>query len=162
MMWGVAIGAFFLLTFPAVASNDEALRVDLVVTHLDLGLALDYEARSLAGTAILTVANAGEQAAETLPVQLGRLLSIESVTNARGQPVPFEQDIVQFKDWPQFQINQAHLSIAPPLGAGESRRFVVRYSGTLVGYTETGMRYVQDRVDREFTILRADPSQRLA
>jgi aminopeptidase N len=70
--------------------------------------------------------------------------------------VPFEQDIVQFKDWPQFQINQAHLSIVPPLGAGESRRFVVRYSGTLVGYTETGMRYVQDRVDREFTILRAD------
>jgi hypothetical protein len=73
-----------------------------------------------------------------------------------GDSLPFVQRVTTLTDWPSFQVNQVFVEADPPIPHSESREFVISYDGFLVGYTETGMRYVRDHLDRDFTIIRRD------
>jgi hypothetical protein len=138
------------------ARNAGGQAKEVVITDLGLDLVLDYDAATLSGTATIAVKNLGRTPARTIPLQLGRLLRVTAVSSAGGARVPFTQDVIGVTDWPVWQVNQVYLTADPALGAEESRSFVISYAGYLVGYTETGMQYVRDRVSREFTILRED------
>lgn len=129
---------------------------EVAITDLGLDLVLDYSEGTLSGTATIVVKNLGQTPAATIPVQLGRLLEVTAVRTSGGTRVPFTQDVVSMADWPVWQVNQAYLTADPALRTEESRSFIIAYRGYLVGYTETGMRYVRDQVSREFTILRED------
>jgi hypothetical protein len=64
--------------------------------------------------------------------------------------------VVAFEDDPKLQVNAARARLPTPLAPGDTTLVTVEYAGYLVGYTETGMTYVRDRVDPSFTIIRED------
>jgi len=154
-----------LATLACGSAEPPPSSTDLTLTDLDLALRLEYDDGSLTGHATMSVSNLGTTPAARIPVQLGRLFAVADVAEPNGTPVPFTQDVISLADWPTFQVNQIWLTADPPLAPGDTGRYSIAYRGYLVGYTETGMQYVHDHLDREFTILREDalafPSLRL-
>jgi aminopeptidase N len=145
-----------LLVSPIAISDRAAAAIALVQTFVNLELSLDYEEGTLTGTASLTLENTGAAPITQLPLQLGRLMEVGEIFDEDGHAVSYVQDVVRFEDWPQYQVNQVDVDLAPPIQPGNSRTITLRYSGLLVGYTESGMFYVQDHIDRDFTILRSE------
>jgi len=129
---------------------------DLRLVHLDLALEPDYVEGRLQGVATLVVANMSAEPVSLIPLLLYRLMTVSEVTDASGGALPFTQDIVTIVDWPQYQANHITVILDVPLDPGQETTVRVFYSGYLAGLTETGMRYVKDRIDRDFTIIRAD------
>lgn len=131
-------------------------RIPFVLTRLELAIGVDYERQAIDGSATLYLRNAGTSDALTVPLLLNRLMSVSAVRNQRGSAVPFEQDVVVFRDDSLLQVNAIVVSLAEPLRGGDSLVLVVSYAGRLTGYTETGSLYIRDHVDRDFTIIRED------
>ena len=149
---GLVWGALLSLWTPPVLAQD----TEVVLRHLSLRLGVDVEDGTIAGTAGLTVENLGREPLARVHLLLGRLLMVSDVEVTDGALRGWSQDVVVFEDWPEYQVNQLDLDLAQPLGPGQAITFDIAYSGVLVGYTETGMLYVQDRVSPEFTVLRSD------
>jgi hypothetical protein len=68
----------------------------------------------------------------------------------------YEQHVVSFEDFGQLQVLAATVLLPRPLAVDDTTTIVVRWGGYLLGYAETGMSYVQDRIDPSFTIIRPD------
>jgi aminopeptidase N len=146
----------------------------LAMTHLELSLDLDHDRGSLAGSASYRIANMGERPVQEVPFNLGRMMTVESVRlggegsggDGGGREVEFTQAIEVFADSPRRQVNHVVVSLPSPLEPGDEVRLQAEYGGFLVGYTETGSVYIQDRVvwnalipyleDGRFSILRED------
>lgn len=128
----------------------------LVLSHLDLEVALDYEDGTLSGHARLTLQNTGEAPVSEVPLQLGRLMTASAAADAGGAAIPFDQDVIVFEDWPTYQVNQLRLALPVAIPPGQEQTVGVRYAGMLVGYSESGMSYVRDHIDHDFTILRSE------
>src|SRR5438270_10005208 len=126
-----------------------------VQTALTLDVSVDYEKRALAGRASITVENRGDAAASQLSLLLGRLMRASAVSSG-GRPLRFEQEVVVFEDEPFLQMRQLRIDLPAPLAAGQRATVDIEYAGPLVGYVETGMLYVKDHVDPDFTILRRE------
>lgn len=126
------------------------------LTHLGLDVRIDYPAERLAGTATLTLRNAGEAPIARVPLLLNRLMRATAIHDADGAALSFGQRIATFDDVPKWQVDAVDVELARPLAPGASVRLAVGYEGHLAGYTEVGMLYVQDRIARDFTILRED------
>ncbi|MFO8174272.1 MAG: hypothetical protein R6T96_08305, partial [Longimicrobiales bacterium] len=123
---------------------------------IDLDLDLDYEREWLDGRARLTVENWADRQTAGVSLMVGRLMRVEAVTDERGNPLPFEQEVTVFEGWTLRQVNAVRVALPEPVAPGDSVRLTVRYAGHLVGATETGMRYVRDHLDPAFTVLRAE------
>ncbi|MEZ4378620.1 MAG: hypothetical protein AB7N73_06940 [Gemmatimonadales bacterium] len=117
---------------------------------------VDVDAGTLAGVTTLVLRNTGASEVRALPLLLNRLLRVDSVLDAEGNALPVQQAVVAFEDVDTWQVTAARVQLRVPIAAGDSTAVVVHYHGHLVGYTEVGMLYVRDRIDREFTILRED------
>lgn len=150
------LGVMVVLVCAAPAAANDVSAVHLLQTHIDLDLTIDYDRGTVSGDAVLRLRNVGQQPVASIPIQVGRLMKVTQITDAEGHQIPFTQDVVAYEDWPKFQVGQIYASPAIPLQGGASSEFHISYGGFLVGYTETGMQYVRDRVDRSFTIIRAD------
>ena len=122
----------------------------------ELELRVDYEREAIEGDVRLTVANRGEDTTGVVPLVLYRLMEVGSIRDERGGELEFSQRVVSFEDWPQLQVTFVEVPLAEPLPPGGERALLIHYGGYLLGYSETGMRYVRDRVDPEFTIIRPD------
>jgi len=133
---------------------DDAVPFEL--SSLGLDLRVDYGQAELGGAATLGLRNASDVAATAVPLLLGRLMTVASVTDAAGTPLAFTQRVVVFADDSIRQVNAVTVRLPAPLAPGDSARLVVRFGGFLVGYTETGSLYIKDHVARDFTILRED------
>jgi hypothetical protein len=149
------MGAFLIALLTSVAQTAGPSPA-IVQRALDLEVRLDYDAGTVTGTARITVENVGSEPLDSIPLLLGRLMTVSVVRDADGAPIPFTQDVVTFEDWPSYQVNRIRAVPRTPVAPGAQAVLAVHYAGTLVGYTETGMRYVRDRIDHEFTILRTD------
>ncbi|MDO8628994.1 MAG: hypothetical protein Q7R41_00740, partial [Phycisphaerales bacterium] len=53
-------------------------------------------------------------------------------------------------------MNLIDIELAQPLDEDQKTTVHITYDGRLGGYAELGMKYIQDRIDRQFTILRED------
>ncbi len=155
---GLSIVVLFLvaLAVPPAAAESAPSHLQLVTTRLSLEARLDVEGGSITGRLGLTVENAGDHFLTEVPLLLNRLMVLSRAHDASGRPLAFRQDVVTFSDWPERQVNQATVDLPGPLGPGERTLLVVDYSGILVGATETGMLYVRDHIDEEFSILREE------
>jgi hypothetical protein len=127
-----------------------------LLTRLDLAVSVDYETGRIAGTAALTLENTSPTELTRVPLLLNRLMQVESVRDGGGRELLLRQRVTTYDEAPMFQVTAAEVDLAQPLPPGQTVRLDVSYGGHLVGYTETGMRYTRDRVQREFTILRED------
>lgn len=119
--------------------------------HLDLDLNVDYQAERIDGVARMTIRNNSTSPAGDVPLLLGRLMTIQ---NADG--LAFEQDVLTFPEETKRQVDAAVVHLREPLAPGASTTVAIRYGGHIVGYTETGSLYIQDRVSEDFTIIRMD------
>jgi hypothetical protein len=147
---GIAVGAS-----PASPSSPPAPPAVREVRY-DLDLRVDYSQEKLIGLARLSVRNVSKQPAAEVPLLLYRLLTVDGVRDAAGRPVPFTQDVLAYEDEPRRQVNVVRIRPAKPIPPGDQVALAISYSGYLAGYVETGERYVRDRIDPEFTILRSD------
>lgn len=148
----------FILPLAVVVSSATGQRTTegaVVMTRLELDLRVNYEARSLGGTATLTIRNTGATAISEVHLLLNRLMTASRVMQA-NRALPLRQDVVVFSDDPSRQVTLVNVPLARPLVAGDSATLAVTYSGVLTGYTETGSLYIRDHVSPEFTIIRED------
>lgn len=141
------------LTCPASALGAQVV---LMPTHYDAGFALDFDTQLLSGTVRITLRNPSATPVREASLLLYRLLRVRSVRDGRGTRLPFTQSVVAFADFTRLQVNHLLVTLPKPLATGEQAVVEVRYDGHLLGYAETGMRYIQDRIDTAFTILRDD------
>jgi len=121
----------------------------------DLDFRFDYEAEKLFAECRLTVLNPSQAPVDKIPMILYRLLKVTSVSDEKGEAVPFVQRIAAFEDWDRMQVN--FLEVTPRrIPASDRRILIIKYEGYLAGYADAGMLYVKDSVKRDFTIVRQD------
>lgn len=150
---GLAMVAGFVKASP-VAAMWEPARLQPVRYELDL--LVDFKEERIDGRASVSLRNAGEASVTEASFLLYRLMTVKAVKDAAGLATPFRQSVVAFEDWPRRQVNHVVVSLGQPLAPGESTQVAIEYGGYLAGYVETGSRYIRDRIDETFTIIRED------
>ena len=153
-MWINWIKALNLALLISVAPAGE--RVVLSPTRYDLRFDVDYAAETLRATARIELLNPSSRPVADASFLLYRLLPVRAVRDGDGKPLAFIQAVVAFDDFEQLQVNHLLATLAKPLAPGAKTTVEIDYEGHLLGYVETGMLYVKDRIDPEFTILRQD------
>ena len=141
---------------PGLAQSTSPERSLPLLTRLELAVRIDYDSERVVGTATLTLKNASMTSLERVPLLLNRLMHVKTVRGTGGETLAHRQRITSFEDVGIFQVNAVEVDLPTTLLPEESVRLAVAFEGYLVGYTEVGMLYVRDHVDREFTILRED------
>jgi hypothetical protein len=152
--------AAFFLVIPARAQD-----VDLDILDYRLSLHLDLEEKgimaplnSMAGTARITFRNGRTTAMPRVPVLLNRVLKLKAARTGEGQPLDFDQSLVALENWETYHAMAASVTLVEPLPAGGTTTLELDYAGALSGYQEAGMLYVQESLDPEFTMIRAETS----
>ncbi|HWP38582.1 MAG TPA: hypothetical protein VNL18_13615 [Gemmatimonadales bacterium] len=138
-----------------LAAPSESLEVRLAPTRYELTVRIDYDRERLEGTARLTLRNASDDPVTEIPLLLYRLMEITAAA-VNGSPARWTQSVVRFADFPKLQVLHARVSLAAPVAPGATVDLDVGFGGHLLGYAETGMAYVKDRLSPAFTILRDD------
>jgi hypothetical protein len=133
------------LLFAAAASAP----VVLAPTHHDLTVRIDPASEVLHGKARIELQNPSAQPVREASFLLYRLMKVTKAGN-------FTQNVVTFDDFPKLQLNQVVVALPEPLAPKAKTTIEIEYEGPLVGYSETGMLYVKDKIDPEFTIVRMD------
>ena len=126
------------------------------LTHLDLDVAVNYEDSALTGSATYSIRNDSGTAIASIPFILNRLMTFGEATDDTGARLSLRQSVVRFEDEAMLQVNAGVVRLTKPLQPRASTVVTVKWSGNLVGYTETGALYIRDTIAPEFTILRAD------
>jgi len=121
-----------------------------------LDIRIDYEKEEIFGECRLTIVNGSREPLGKIPLILYRLMKVTAVKDEDGAPLPFDQRLLTFEDWDKYQANLIDVGLKAPVPAGEKKTIDILYEGYLAGLTETGMRYVKDHVDKDFTIIRPD------
>lgn len=140
-----------LLTFAAAGAQAQTI---LAPTKYQLTFAIDYDAEFLRATAVLTLENPSDTPVREVSLLLYRLLRVKSIRGVRE--LPFTQTVAAFEDYGKQQVNHIVATLPEPLAPHTQTTLAVQYEGYLLGYAETGMRYIQDHIDPAFTILRHD------
>jgi hypothetical protein len=130
--------------------------VSLLLTRLALDLRVDYSRQAIEGSVTLVLRNTAGRPVASVPLLLNRLMSVSRVVDGAGAMLSFDQRIAVFRDDSVRQVNHVAVRLHRPLRSRDSVTVTLEYGGILVGYTETGSRYIQDHVTREFTIIRED------
>ncbi|MBQ4879022.1 peptidase M1 [Pseudoalteromonas luteoviolacea] len=130
--------------------------LQLAAKKYQLNYDIDIKQRNLSASGKITVINTSQKSADHIPLRLYRLLQVTSVTNSEGLSIPFTQQVLSNEDWPVLQTNYVELKLDKALKPNEIFTFEIKYKGTLLGYTETGMNYVKDTISENFSIIRMD------
>jgi hypothetical protein len=149
LLFGAALGA---LVFAETASPRPVIKT--VACKLDIKI--DYMKEKLSGECRLTIVNESREPMGKVPLILYRLMKITTVKDEDGVPLRFDQRILTLEDWDSFQANIIDVNLKVPLPASEKKTIDILYEGYLAGLTETGMGYVKDHIDKDFTIVRPD------
>lgn len=129
-------------------------RFPLATQHYHLKLSFDFPNELLKGICQMSITNHADTAVSQLPLLLYRLMQVESVSDQQGKQLPFSQVITHYKEFPKLQLNS--IMIDAEFQPGETKVIEIRYGGYLLGYAETGMRYITDRISPSFTLIRDD------
>lgn len=140
----------------ADSSVSTASPAQLRVIRYVLHLIPDYSDPGLTGHCNLTVENRSDKVVKRIPLLLYRTLYVDRVRDERGRTLQFAQRVCSFRDWGALQVNAVHVDLPEPLHPKARCAIHLDYHGWVMGYAETGMRYIQDRIDADFTILRPD------
>ncbi len=168
----IAIVIFVLVTMmtESNAQNNFDQNLLLKTIKYDLDVRVDYKNKKIMSACGMTVMNPTAEESKIIPLLLYRLMKVSSIKDENGNPLAYTQRVLSFEDWEKYQANYIEVIPSKPLLKGDSCKLIIEYEGYLLGYTETGMNYVRDKIDAEFTILRPDcraypelgyPSQRI-
>lgn len=153
----IVVSLICFLSLACAAQQNPSTKSDpkFSLTHYGLRFHVKPGEQRLDAQAELTFSNSGASTIDRVPLMLNRLLRVESVADAAGHPLPFTQQVVSMADSEFWQVNQVSVQLPEPFAPGKELRLALRYRGTLAGNTEV-MRYVRDRVDEKYTLLRAE------
>ena len=110
---------------------------------------------TLEGEAEITVRNASDAPLAEVPLLLNRMMKATEV-RVQGRPATFTQRLAELEGAETHHVRMVSVSLEQPLASGRQLRISLRYGGQLVGYPETGMLYVRETLDPDFTILRSE------
>jgi len=152
--------AWLILGLPALASA-KASELDILEYHLSMRLNLEQREvfaplNTLSATARITFINKNESPVTQVPAILYRLLKVDSVRNGKSEPLQFTQRLDSLEGWDLYQANLITIDLDRPLPSGEKATIEIDYAGPIVGMRESGMLYVQDSLDPDFTIIRPE------
>lgn len=128
----------------------------LKVNNYNLDVVIDYENEILKCVSYLTLENVTDKPIDEIPLLLYRMLKVKSISDENGKQVLFNQQILSYEDWETLQVNFIEVRPDKPIEKNVEQILRVEYEGHLLGYTETGMNYVKDKINKKFTILRPD------
>lgn len=143
-----------LITFLTFTQSHSQEAYPIVPNHYNLSLSFNFEEETLQGTCELKVTNQSNQTTEEVSFLLYRLMKVYEIHNKEGAALPYTQQVTEFDDFGQLQVNQ--IKVPLHIQPGESTTFKITYGGYLLGYEETGMHYIKDRISPEFTLIRFD------
>jgi len=124
--------------------------------HYELDLRIDYDTEKIFCDCEITISNHTDQPIEQIPILLYRLLTVKSVTDENNRAIPYSQNVISVSGWEKLQVNFIEISLEKKLDPNERRTIKIEYEGYLLGYSETGWRYVKDHINKDFTIIRTD------
>ena len=145
-----------ILAVPILSQQFSSKALSLKTIRYDLDVKVDYAAKKVFGNCRLTVRNPTENPIQEIPLLLYRLLKVTSLTDERGAPIPFEQDVLSIEDWEEIQVNYVEARLPEPLAPGQSETIDIAYEGFLFGYSNEGWMYVKDHIEKEFSFMRMD------
>lgn len=146
----VTIALWLLLSAGLIAQS----HFPLVTDHYYLELSFDYRNETLQGHCRMTIINQSDSVITQIPLMLYRLMKVNSIKTDDGKELNFHQSVVQYEDFLKLQSN--HIKVEYEIPPHESKVIHIDYAGHLLGYTETGMSYITDRISPEFTLIRMD------
>lgn len=149
-----AVCALLLLSLARPAERPAP--VVLAPVHYTWTVEVDYADEVLRATADVVLENPSAEPVAEASFLLYRLLRVRSVRDAAGDTLAVAQAVRSFEDFDKLQVNHVLVTLPAPLPPGARTTLRIAYEGPLLGYAETGMRYIQDRIDPAFTILRDD------
>jgi len=126
----------------------------LVVSHYDLELSFNFKEGILNGICDVKIENKSDSLITEIPFLLYRLMKVTSVQDQQGQGLNFIQSVVSFNDFEKLQVNS--IIIDENIEPHNCKTLRIHYNGYLLGYQETGMKYIKDKISPEFTIIRND------
>jgi hypothetical protein len=124
--------------------------------HYDLAITADLASQRIDGTARIRLRNENKVPVDEASFLLYRLLRVGDVRDAAGRTMRFDQSVVTFEDFTKLQANHLRVPLVPALAPGQETVVEIQYEGHVLGYAETGMAYIRDRVDTAYTLLRDD------
>ena len=157
--FGLAIASALLMAGSSSSLTGQSFDDKVLIlqpVQYDLQLFPDFETGRLEGEVEISFVNIGEDPTSELPMLLYRMMSITRLEDAGGRPIPFTQTVVMAYGTDILQLNYVDAELPRPLLPGDTSTVRLSYGGQLRGYTETGMLYVQDRIDPEFSLIRND------
>ena len=154
----------FLIVFVSILSHSNSLfsqtksdkNIILKTLNYNLKIKPDFKEEKLYATCELTVMNPVNKEIRTIPLLLYRLLKVTSIEDEYGNPIPFNQRVLSYEDWEVMQVNFVEINLKKALTKNKPQKIIIKYNGYLLGYSETGMNYVKDKIDPKFTIIRPD------
>jgi hypothetical protein len=158
LMRKMAVGIFILcsIVIESNAQNHFDQNLLLKTINYNLDLHVDYKNDKIVGICGLTVMNPTAQVIKTIPLLLYRLMKVTSIKDENDNALAYTQRVLSFEDWETLQVNYLEVTPSKPLIKGDTFKLNIYYEGYLLGYTETGMSYVRDKIDPDFTIIRPD------
>lgn len=145
---------FLFLATLLCANITAQYRFPLSVTSYDLDLTINYKENKLSGKAEMQITNTADTAIAQIPLLLYRLMRVNGITDATGRSLSYHQNVEQFTDMGRLQVN--HICINEPVPPRSTQNIIINYDGYLLGYAETGMRYIKDEISPQFTMIRND------
>lgn len=125
-------------------------------TRYDLRVQLDLDRQLMDAIVRIQLRNDHPVPVRTASLLLYRLLDVRSIRDHSGARRDFSQRVVTFEDFGKMQANHVRVPLAPALAPGREVTLELHYGGHLLGYAETGMLYLRDRIDTAYTMLRMD------
>jgi hypothetical protein len=126
----------------------------LVTDHYHLELSFDFKNETMQGNCKMTILNQSDTPVTQIPLLLYRLMKVNSVKDSDGENLNFTQSVISIEDFPKLQAN--HIVVDFEILPHKSIDIEMEYNGHLLGYAETGMKYITDRISPKFTIIRND------
>lgn len=129
-------------------------KFSLVTDYYHLKLSFDFKEESMRGICEMKIENQSNDTMNQIPLLLYRLMKVESIKNQANEDLSFTQNVIQFEDFSKLQTN--YIEIQEKIPPHETKTIIIHYDGNLLGYQETGMNYIKDKISSEFTIIRND------
>ena len=156
MRQGVLTSLILCLTGLPAGATPAPDSLPLRPVQYDLDVRLDLDRQRMSATARIRLRNEAAWPVRSASLLLYRLLDVRAVRDASGAPRAFRQRVVAFEDMGKLQVNYIEVPLNHALAPGQETTLELEYEGYVLGYRETGMLYVQDRIDTTYTIVRED------
>lgn len=152
----------------AASESDPAAPYDVLSYHLRVSI--DFEnspgpdspyrnvfspINELQAEASIRLRNVSAQSRDEISLVLHRLMNVSGIATDDGE-LSFQQELRGLDGAQNFQVMHLKVRWSEPLAPGAEATVSIRYSGQLVGYPESGMLYLRETLDPDFTILRGE------